>query len=80
MQADLVPPLQRYDEAERVLIRLRKLPVEHEYLQWELKQTRAQVEAENLVRGDDTLWDVTKAVRRVLFASQSSAADLYGQL
>lgn len=44
----------KFEEAERVLCRLRKLPIDHEYLQWEYKQTRAQVEAEALVRGNDT--------------------------
>lgn len=36
-----------------ILSRIRKLPRDHPYLQWELAQTRAQVEAENLVRGND---------------------------
>ncbi|ORY76871.1 and other transporter-domain-containing protein [Leucosporidium creatinivorum] len=54
----------KHDQAEATLCRIRKLPLEHEYLQWELKQTRAQVEAEALVRGDDSLWDVAKALFR----------------
>lgn len=42
----------KFDEAEKILSRVRKLSPDHEYLQWEIAQTRAQVEAENAIRGD----------------------------
>ncbi|SDA01398.1 BZ3500_MvSof-1268-A1-R1_Chr10-1g02626 [Microbotryum saponariae] len=54
----------RFDEAEAVLVRLRRLPRDHEYLQWELTQTRAQAEAEKMIRGDDTTFDLIKQLFR----------------
>lgn len=45
-------PTQRDEQATRNLAKMRNLPVDHEYLQWELDQTRTQLSAEELVRGD----------------------------
>ena len=50
----------RYDEAERVLSRIRKLPADHEYVAWELMQTREQVEAEDLIRDGAGHWTLVK--------------------
>ncbi|KAM0790229.1 hypothetical protein ACM66B_005541 [Microbotryomycetes sp. NB124-2] len=50
----------KHEEAQRVLVKLRNLPLEHPYLQWELKQTQAQVEAEELVRNGDNEWTLVK--------------------
>jgi hypothetical protein len=54
----------KFEQAEETLCRIRKLPESHEYLQWEFKQTRAQVEAEALVRGNDTTWDLLKQLKK----------------
>jgi len=49
-----------YEQAEKNLCLLRGLPVDHEYMQWELTQNREAAEAENLVRGDTGYWTLTK--------------------
>ncbi|KAJ7263057.1 hypothetical protein C8J57DRAFT_1719247 [Mycena rebaudengoi] len=54
----------RSEEAEKNLSYIRKLPIEHEYLRYELEQTRQQVDAENLVRGDDGPLDLVKQLFR----------------
>ena len=51
---------QRYDEAATTLSRVRKLPIDHEYVQWELLQTREQLDIEERVRGNASILDLVK--------------------
>ncbi|KAK4050195.1 hypothetical protein OIO90_005177 [Microbotryomycetes sp. JL221] len=52
----------KHEQAQKVLCKLRRLPAEHPYLQWEFKQTQAQVEAEELVRNGDNEIQLAKAL------------------
>lgn len=55
---------QRYEEAETTLSWLRKLPVDHDYVRWELKQMREQVESEDLIKDNVNTWESLKELTR----------------
>jgi len=63
----------RDEEGLKALSRLRKLPVDHEYIQYEYRITKEQVETEKIVRGSDSLaklagqnWTTPNARKRLL--------------
>lgn len=65
--------VERDEEGLKALSRLRKLPIDHEYLQYEYRITKEQVETEKLVRGNDSLaklaaqnWTTPNARKRLL--------------
>lgn len=43
---------QKYDAALQCLSRLRNLPEDHEYVQWEISQIRKQCDSDDRIRGD----------------------------
>jgi hypothetical protein len=50
----------RYDDALKSLINIRRLPADHPYIAYEIKMTADNVEAERAVRGDASLWGLVK--------------------
>lgn len=50
----------RYDDALKSLVNIRRLPADHDYIQYEIKMTHDSVETERAVRGDSTLWGLVK--------------------
>lgn len=64
----------RPEQASKNLSRIRCLPEDHVYIQWELRTTQAQVDEERAVMGDAGLWKVFKELctsrghaKRVMF-------------
>jgi len=51
---------QRFEQAEKNLTILRKLPADHVYIQWEMQQTRDQIELEERVQGKVNTWELLK--------------------
>ena len=55
----------RNEQAIKNLCFLRRLPENHEYLQFEYNQTKDQVESEQAVRGNASLWGLVKELFRL---------------
>lgn len=50
----------RWEDASRVLVRIRQLPADHEYVQNELSDMALQLEHERMLIGGASFWDLQK--------------------
>jgi len=50
----------RWEEANRILAKLRNLPEDHEYIQTEFREIREQLEHERQLIGDATFWNLQR--------------------
>lgn len=62
------------DEARQNLSRLRKLPLDHEYISWEIKTAQLQTEVENSSRANRAIW---AKVKQAFAPPRESAASTY---
>ncbi len=58
--AALAGPQDRWEDAKRVLTRLRNLPPDHPYLQEEFREIADQLTHERELVGDATFWNLQK--------------------